>query len=111
MTRLPMDLETVNDLVVALVTNYNDALEFYTKWQRRKWQENNYAAYAKGRRTTSGCCGLGASLSFSAIRIREAFDSGTELLGDGFSVGDGKIKSSHPPTRNFIVASRPLRPK
>ncbi|KAM0811058.1 hypothetical protein AB5N19_11411 [Seiridium cardinale] len=89
-----MDLNTVDGLVTALVSAYNDGLDFYTKWQRRKWQENNYARHRKARQTSSGCCGLSTSLSFSAPRIRETFETGADLLGDGFSVGDETCRAA-----------------
>ncbi|ETS73223.1 hypothetical protein PFICI_15168 [Pestalotiopsis fici W106-1] len=87
-----MDLDSVNALVAALVSNYQDGVEFYAKWQRRNWQENHYGDRAKGKQASSGsggCCGMSASLNFSAHRIREAFDKGTRILGQDFSVGDG----------------------
>ncbi|KAI0121169.1 hypothetical protein BJ170DRAFT_688259 [Xylariales sp. AK1849] len=87
-----MDLGTVSGLVTALVSTYNGGLEYYTKWQRRKWQENNYAAHVKAKLSHGGCCGLSTSLSFSAFQIRSAFDSGADLLGDGFSVGDEQCR-------------------
>jgi hypothetical protein len=86
----PMDLDTVSGLVTAIVSTYNAALEYYTRWQRRKWQENTYATHAKGRLSGGGCCGLSTSLRYSAPMIREAYDSGVDLLGNCFSTGDGE---------------------
>jgi hypothetical protein len=92
-----MDLDTVNALVTALVSNYQDGVEFYAKWQRINWQENHYGDRAKGKAASNGgCCGMVASLSFSAHRIREAFDKGVRVLGQDFSVGDGMTDSRLP---------------
>ncbi|KAF3017836.1 hypothetical protein E8E14_011242 [Neopestalotiopsis sp. 37M] len=90
-----MDLDTVNALVTALVSNYQDGVEFYAKWQRINWQENHYGDRAKGKAASNGgCCGMVASLSFSAHRIREAFDKGVRVLGQDFSVGDETCRAS-----------------
>lgn len=85
-----MDLDTVGGLVAALITTYNDALEFYTHWQQMIREENHYAIYASSGQSYNRCCGLSISLSSAMPRIREAFDSGADVLGAGFSVGDGK---------------------
>lgn len=93
--RPAMDLDTVIDLVAALVASYNDGAEFYARWQRRNWRSNNYMNHAKGASAGSGgCCGLSASLTYSAHRIREAFDKGARILGKDFSVGDGMFGDS-----------------
>jgi hypothetical protein len=85
-----MDLDTVNGLVIALAFTYQEGLEIYTRWQRRNRLANNYDGHGEAGQSGGSCCGLSTSLSFSAPRIREAFDSGANLLGDGFSIGDGK---------------------
>lgn len=84
-----MDSETVSGLVTAIVSTYNAALEYYTRWQRKRWQENSYVTREKGRLSSGGCCGLSTSLGYSAPRIREAYNAGADLLGDCFSTGDG----------------------
>ncbi|KAI0006619.1 hypothetical protein F4779DRAFT_556725 [Xylariaceae sp. FL0662B] len=83
-----MDLNTVHDVVAALVGTYAAGLECYTKWQRRKWQENHYRTATKGNLCRGNACALSTSLSVSGQRIREAFDGGADILGDGFIIGD-----------------------
>lgn len=84
-----MDLDTVSGLVTALVCAYDEGWEYYTKWQRRKWQQNNYENHARGM-SGSASCGLSTSLSYAGPKIRDLYNSGAEALGDAFSVGDGK---------------------
>lgn len=84
-----MNPDTVGSLVNDLLSAYGAALEYYTKWQRRKWQANHYRAHSKGRLSGSGSCGLNTSLSISGPRIRKAYTEGASSLGDSFSIGDG----------------------
>ncbi|KAI1078967.1 hypothetical protein F5B20DRAFT_545691 [Whalleya microplaca] len=83
-----MDLNTVRGLVAALVGTYAAGLEYYTKWQRRKWQENHYRTTTKGTLCGGNACALSTSLSVSGRNIKEAFDGGADILGDGFIHGD-----------------------
>ncbi|KAI1404372.1 hypothetical protein F4819DRAFT_448112 [Hypoxylon fuscum] len=83
-----MDLNTVSDVVEALLATYAAGLEYYTKWQQLKREENHYQAYSKGNPCGGNACALSTSLSFSSRKIREAFDSGADILGDGFATGD-----------------------
>lgn len=85
-----MDLDTTGGLVTALVSAYDSGLEYYTKWQRNQWLNNHYQNHEKGKSSGSGGCALSTSLSISARLIREKFDVGGEILGNGYSVGDGK---------------------
>ncbi|KAI1135931.1 hypothetical protein F5Y05DRAFT_415526 [Hypoxylon sp. FL0543] len=83
-----MDLSSVHDVVAALVATYNAGLEYYTKWQRRKLQENHYQAPTRNSPCGNKACALSASLAFSSSRIKEVFDDGVDILGDGFATGD-----------------------
>ncbi|KAK7753048.1 hypothetical protein SLS62_004998 [Diatrype stigma] len=83
-----MDLNTVGGLVNELLSAYDAALEYYTKWQRRKWQENRYRTHDKGKLWGSGSCGLSTSLSISGPIIRKAYTEAAETLGESFSAGD-----------------------
>ncbi|KAK8017107.1 hypothetical protein PG993_015296 [Apiospora rasikravindrae] len=83
-----MELDTVGSLVTALVSTYDDGLECYTRWQRKKWQANHYQGHSRSRVCDSGSCGLSTSLMVSASRLRQAYDSGVDVLGDAFSTGD-----------------------
>ncbi|KAI2463127.1 hypothetical protein F4781DRAFT_426605 [Annulohypoxylon bovei var. microspora] len=83
-----MDLSTVSGVVEALVATYTAGLEYYTKWQQRKWQGNQYKAHAKANPCGGNACALSTSLSFSSRKVREAFDGGVDILGDGFATGD-----------------------
>ena len=84
-----MNPDTVGSLVNELLSSYGVALEYYTKWQRRKWQENHYRTHYKGRLSVSGSCGLNTSLSTSGPRIRKAYTEAASSLGESFSIGDG----------------------
>ncbi|KAI1371853.1 hypothetical protein F4677DRAFT_450032 [Hypoxylon crocopeplum] len=89
-----MDLSTVGGVVEALVATYAAGLEYYTKWQRRKWQENHYEAQSKGNPCGGNACALSTSISFSSRKIKEAFDDGVEILGNGFATGDELCRES-----------------
>ncbi|KAF3069656.1 hypothetical protein GL218_07949 [Daldinia childiae] len=89
-----MDLSTVGTVVEALVATYAAGLEYYTKWQHRKWQENHYENHARGNLGRTNTCALSTSLSFSPSKIKEAFDSGVDIFGTGFSVGDDVCRES-----------------
>ena len=88
-----MELDTVGSLVTALVATYDDGLECYTRWQRKKWQANHYQGHSRGRDSDSGSCGLSTSLMISGSRLRQVYDSGADVLGDAFSTGDSKPAS------------------
>ncbi|KAI0882370.1 uncharacterized protein GGS22DRAFT_170778 [Annulohypoxylon maeteangense] len=83
-----MDLSTVTGVVEALVATYTAGLEYYTKWQKRKWQGNQYKAHTEAGLCGGNPCALSTSLNFSARKVREAFDEGVDILGDGFATGD-----------------------
>ncbi len=87
----PMNPNTVGGLVYELLSAYDTALEYYTKWQRRKWQVNHYSTRDKGKMSGSGSCGLSTSLSISGPRIREVYREVAESLGGRFSIGDSMI--------------------
>ncbi|KAI0150112.1 hypothetical protein F4776DRAFT_192651 [Hypoxylon sp. NC0597] len=89
-----MDLSSVGGVVEALVATYTAGLEYYTKWQRRKWQENHYQTPAKDSLCGGNACALSASLGFSSGKIKEAFDDGVDILGDGFANGDEICRES-----------------
>ena len=86
-----MDLSTVSGVVEALVATYIAGLEYYTKWQRRRWQDNRYNAETKANPCGGNACAFSTSLSFSARKVREAFDGGVDILGDSFATGDGEL--------------------
>lgn len=86
-----MDLSTVAGVVEALVATYAAGLEYYTKWQRRQWEKNNYQTSSKGNPAGGNACALSTSLGFSGRKIRETFDSGVDILGIGFETGDGEL--------------------
>ncbi|KAI1100819.1 hypothetical protein F4804DRAFT_32776 [Jackrogersella minutella] len=83
-----MDLSTVGVVVDALVATYTAGLDYYTKWQQRKWRNNHYNTDSKESICGGNACALSTSLSFSSRKVREAFDSGVDILGDGFAIGD-----------------------
>ncbi|KAI1413093.1 hypothetical protein F5Y13DRAFT_161547 [Hypoxylon sp. FL1857] len=83
-----MDLSKVGGVVEALVATYTAGLDYYTKWQRRKWRENHYQASAKDSLCGGNACALSTSLGFSSGRIKEAFDDGVDILGNEFATGD-----------------------
>ncbi|KAI0169412.1 hypothetical protein GGR52DRAFT_555053 [Hypoxylon sp. FL1284] len=83
-----MYLSTVSSIVEALVATYTAGLQYYTKWQQRKRQHNHYRTDGKANAYVSNVDALSASLKFSSRKIKEAFDSGADILGDGFSIGD-----------------------
>ncbi|CAJ2499728.1 Uu.00g025810.m01.CDS01 [Anthostomella pinea] len=83
-----MDIKTVGDVVTALVGAYATALEYYTGWRQRKWQENRYTRATRGNVTNSGFCAASISLRVAAAKIREAFDGGVDILGNDFAIGD-----------------------
>lgn len=87
-----MDHNTVAGLVTALVSTYDAGLKYYTKWQWRKWYENHYRTQARGKHSGSGSCALSTSMAISGPRIRQSFDSGADILGPGFSVGDEQCR-------------------
>ncbi|KAI0377611.1 hypothetical protein F5Y04DRAFT_173781 [Hypomontagnella monticulosa] len=87
-----MDLSTVGGVVEALVATYAAGLDYYTNWQRRKWQENHYQTNNKSSPAGGNACALSTSLGFSSRKIRETFDSGTDILGDGFGTGDERCR-------------------
>ncbi|KAI1465362.1 uncharacterized protein F4812DRAFT_438418 [Daldinia caldariorum] len=89
-----MDLSTVSAVVEALIATYAAGLDYYTKWQHRKWQENHYQTRNRGKLSQPNLCGLSASLSFSPNKIKEVFDSGVEIFGTGFSAGDDICRES-----------------
>lgn len=100
-----MDLNTVGGLVNELLSAYDAALEYYTKWQRRKWQENRYRTHDKGKLWGSGSCGLSTSLSISGSIIRKAYTEASEALGESFSIGDSTATSPHPPPSGPMASS------
>ncbi|KAI1452011.1 hypothetical protein F4805DRAFT_56395 [Annulohypoxylon moriforme] len=89
-----MDLSTVGGVVEALVATYLAGLEYYTKWQERKWQENQYKVHSKANPCGGNACALSTSLSFSARKVKEAFDGGMDILGDAFATGDEICRSA-----------------
>ncbi|OTB19134.1 hypothetical protein K445DRAFT_314004 [Daldinia sp. EC12] len=89
-----MDLSTVSAVVEALVATYAAGLDYYTKWQHRKWQENHYQSRNRGSLRQTNLCALSTSLSFSPSKIKEAFDSGVDIFGTEFSVGDDLCRES-----------------
>ncbi|KAK7994608.1 hypothetical protein PG991_016196 [Apiospora marii] len=90
-----MELDTVGGLVTALVSTYDDGLECYTKWQRRKWQANHYQGRSRGQVSDNGgSCGLSTSLSVSGSRLRQVYDGGADVLGDAFSTGDKQCRGA-----------------
>ncbi|KAI1209326.1 uncharacterized protein F4807DRAFT_103501 [Annulohypoxylon truncatum] len=89
-----MDLSTVSGVVEALVATYLAGLEYYTKWQQRTWQKHRYEAHTKANPCGGNACALSISLGFSARKIRDAFDGGVDILGDGFATGDEICRSA-----------------
>ncbi|OTA68704.1 hypothetical protein K449DRAFT_429583 [Hypoxylon sp. EC38] len=89
-----MDLSSVGGVVEALMVTYTAGLEYYAKWQRRKWQGNHYQTHTKDNICGGNSCALSASLAFSSGRIKEAFDDGVDILGDGFANGDEICRKS-----------------
>ncbi|KAI0829550.1 hypothetical protein F5Y06DRAFT_211433 [Hypoxylon sp. FL0890] len=89
-----MDLSSVGGVVGVLVATYTTGLEYYTIWQRRKWQENHYQTPPRDGLCSGNVCALSASLGFSGGRIQEAFDDGVDILGDGFATGDETCRES-----------------
>ncbi|KAI1448876.1 hypothetical protein F5Y02DRAFT_414877 [Annulohypoxylon stygium] len=89
-----MDLSTVSGVVEALVATYIAGLEYYTKWQQHKWQNNQYNAHTKANPCGGNACAFSTSLSFSARKVREAFDGGVDILGDGFATGDETCRNA-----------------
>ncbi|KAI2605582.1 hypothetical protein GGR54DRAFT_633525 [Hypoxylon sp. NC1633] len=89
-----MDLSTVGGVVEALVATYAAGLEHHIRWQRRKWQENHYQTRSEGNPGGGNICALSTSMSFSGRKIKEAFDGGVDILGDGFATGDDPCRES-----------------
>ncbi|KAI8957415.1 hypothetical protein F5Y11DRAFT_339711 [Daldinia sp. FL1419] len=89
-----MDLSTVGAVVEALVATYAAGLEYYTEWQHRKWQQYHYSNRPRDNVNRVNTCALSTSLSFSPSKIKEAFDSGVDIFGIGFSVGDDICRES-----------------
>ncbi|KAI1342739.1 hypothetical protein F5Y15DRAFT_266672 [Xylariaceae sp. FL0016] len=82
------DLDTVGDAVTALVCTYAAALEYYTGWKQRRWRGNGYRTRSSAGAVSNGFCAASISLGASAAKIREAFDSAAEMLGEEFNIGD-----------------------
>ncbi|KAK6829860.1 platelet-activating factor acetylhydrolase [Apiospora arundinis] len=89
-----MEHDTVSGLVTALISTYDDGLECYTRWQRKKWQTNHYQGHSRGRESSSGSCGLSTSLMMSGSRLRQVYDGGVDVLGDAFSAGDKQCRKA-----------------
>ncbi|KAK6860796.1 hypothetical protein PG995_004432 [Apiospora arundinis] len=89
-----MEHDTVSGLVTALISTYDDGLECYTRWQRKKWQTNHYQGHSRGRESSSGSCGLSTSLMMSGSRLRQVYDDGVDVLGDAFSAGDKQCRKA-----------------
>lgn len=85
-----MHLDTVSGVVEALLATYTAGLEYYTKWQQRNWRDNHYETSNKGKTYVGSADALSTSLRFSSRKIKETFDSGADILGDGFIIGDGE---------------------
>ncbi|KAI1348613.1 hypothetical protein F5Y01DRAFT_328390 [Xylaria sp. FL0043] len=101
--------ETVGNVIAAIADSYATALECHTGWRRRQSAHNHYQK--KKSETTSNDNGadegaksarmtydaVSASLTFSKMRIEEAFRGGADVLGDEFVSGDCKtlVSSSH----------------
>ncbi|KAI1771235.1 hypothetical protein F4818DRAFT_216832 [Hypoxylon cercidicola] len=83
-----MHPNTVSSIVEALVATYTAGLEYYTKWQQRKWRENHYETRTRAETYAGGADALSTSLKLSSRKIKEAFDGGADILGDGFATGD-----------------------
>lgn len=101
---MPMELETVEHVVAALVALYEGTLDDHTQWQRRVRQHNHYRTRDRGRSCQSPLPpggagaggGLGTSLRYSAARIRDTFANGTDVLGPDFAAGDSEIEPPPP---------------
>ncbi|OTB02945.1 hypothetical protein M426DRAFT_12982 [Hypoxylon sp. CI-4A] len=89
-----MDIKTVGDVIDAIVATYLAGLEHYTNWQRRKRQENHYKTHSKGSICGGNACALSVSLSVSSYKIKEVFENGTNIFGDGFANGDDICRES-----------------
>ncbi|KAI1760785.1 hypothetical protein GGR53DRAFT_61831 [Hypoxylon sp. FL1150] len=89
-----MHLDTVSSIIEALVATYTAGLEYYTKWQQRNWRENHYVTNGKGKTHAGSTDALSTSLKFSSRKIKEVFDSGADILGDGFIIGDESCRET-----------------
>jgi hypothetical protein len=87
-----MEFDTVEGLINELVSTYSAVLDFYVTWQHQRWQNNHYYSRGKDTLSSNGACGLSTSLTLSCEKIKQAFESGAEILGDGFTRGDSKKK-------------------
>ncbi|KAI0108909.1 hypothetical protein GGR51DRAFT_113653 [Nemania sp. FL0031] len=107
-----MALETVGHVVAALADSYAAALECYGGWRETQRQRNHYRireapvgegvggdddddASPKGERVTTSTmkmCAASASLTIAKLKIEEAFESGTDVLGDEFVSGDATCR-------------------
>lgn len=89
-----MHLDTVSGVVEALLATYTAGLEYYTKWQQRNWRDNHYETSNKGKTYVGSADALSTSLRFSSRKIKETFDSGADILGDGFIIGDESCREA-----------------
>jgi hypothetical protein len=87
------DLEpaTVIGLVSALVDTYAAGLEEYTRWKRKRSQQNHYRRQGGNRSGYGGVvtCALSTSLGVAGPQIKETYDIGHVIVGNEFSTGDG----------------------
>ncbi|KAI0809896.1 hypothetical protein GGR55DRAFT_679129 [Xylaria sp. FL0064] len=96
--------ETVGNVIAAIADSYATALECHADWRRRQSAQNHYQ---KKRGTTSSddgadeiaaavritCDAASASLTFSKMRIEEAFHAGADVLGDEFVSGNAACRN------------------
>ncbi|KAK8133272.1 hypothetical protein PG999_001445 [Apiospora kogelbergensis] len=89
-------LDTVSALVTALLSTYDDGLECYTRWQRKRWQTNHYQGRARGcdAADSGDACGLSTSLRVSRAQVRQAHDGAADVLGAAFSTGDNQCRGA-----------------
>lgn len=91
-----MDPVTVVGMVSDLVGTYEEGLELYAKWRRKKERQNHHYrkqgktkiyGYAAGSSGTTDA--LSTSFNISGPKVKEIYDIGFSIIGQEFSKGDG----------------------
>jgi len=85
-----MAQETVGDVVTALLDSYTAALDCYVSWQQKQWLNNHYQTRGESNNQKTGFCAASSSLAISRLKIEETYNTGADMLGHEFVLGDGK---------------------
>lgn len=89
-----MEPATVIGLVSALVDTYAAGFDQYSRWKRKRLQQNHYRR-ERGRAPRSvPSCALSTSLGVAGVQIRETYDIAFAIIGSEFCNGDGTHQES-----------------